>query len=212
MSATPEIKKPNSTFILFSTKNKLSLRDLKSTFAVTHGRLFNINRNTRWFSNVFDKFFGIKNSDPENGIYIKLIKSQAITHLFITKPNSVTKDFGIMKYGSELLGGFDVSTDTFDELSDLVDTYVTIANFCGYEMDVLRDICNESKDVCVFDPVTPVDLINHLMHAMNSCEEFGLPKLNFARSKIDAWEQAHTWTDIYNATAAQNNDLNLIAA
>jgi hypothetical protein len=50
------------------------------------------------------------------------------------------------------------------------------------------------------------------MHAMDSCEEFGLPKLNLARSKIDAWEQAHAWTGIYSATAAQNDDLNLIAA
>ncbi|PUE36794.1 hypothetical protein, partial [Limnohabitans sp. Hippo4] len=118
------------TLILFSTNQNLTRTDLKKTFAVKKGKLFHARKENASVADVFDNLFAVRESRPAEGLFFNYKSKNPITHIYIVGQGTCVKEFAILKYGTQLLGGFEATTFELLEIKKLLEAYRVIALFC----------------------------------------------------------------------------------
>ena len=73
----------SATFILFNTKEKLTITELKRAFRVKKGRLLSIKGKNCQVVNLFDQLNAIKNSISRDGKYFNFEGNKLTTHIYI---------------------------------------------------------------------------------------------------------------------------------
>ena len=200
LTVAPEERK--ATFILFSSTKKLTHLDLKKTFRVKKGKLFPIKRKHFEEGELFNKLNAVRASKPNEGMYFNFNEMNVVTHIYVVDQHTCTKDFAILKYGPELLGGFDVCPSALEELSKLLEAYREIASFCGHGRYSLDELHQRSKAITNSAIQTSSKFTDLLTEAVESFEGFTQPILSLARGKVDEWFEAHYWKDVYSAVDA----------
>jgi len=209
--STPVAEK-KGTFILFSTTKNLTKTDLKKTFNVKKGNLVLIKRKHIDEGYIFDQLFAIKTAAPNDGIYHNYEQDKFVTHIYSVKQNTCAKDFALMKYGAELLGGFDVCHSDLMTLTGMIESYRQIAYFCSHGKNSLKSLERQATEMSEHQIGPDTQFQNQLQDVINSIEDFSHPKLIEFKEKIDDWFESHKWKDAYSESDAQNDQHNILVA
>jgi hypothetical protein len=211
ITTEPPVEK-KATFILFSTKEKLTLTELKMAFRVKKGRLISTKGKNWQIGNLFDRLFAIKNSLPEEGEYFKFDQNKKVTHIYIVAQRSCTTSFGLLKYFDQFLGGYDTSPSALEKLQDLIEEYGEVAAFSAHgkaSISHLNKVANQIVQIGLGSCSKIDNLCTQLQDEVN---EFAMPNLGHAKEKINLWCEQHHWTHIDSQDKAQNDLQTQLAA
>ncbi len=181
------------TLILFSTKRNLTRTELKKTFGVKKGKLLKVGRHFWDEGEIFSKLFAIQSSSIEEGRYYDFDDKKWVTHFYILNNHSYIKDFAILKYGEELLGGFDLCRSDAEKLEKILTTYQSYVSLIASSKRMLEDLLKNASAPEIEDCIEKNKLIKSLTRAEHSFKNFIHPKLALTKKEIDAWYQAHRW-------------------
>jgi hypothetical protein len=183
------------TLILFSTKRNLTRTELKKTFGVKKGKLLKVGRHQRAEGDVFNKLFAIQSSSIEDGRYYDFDDKKWVTHFYILSNLSCIKDFAVLKYGEELLGGFDLSRSDAEKLQKILTTYQSYASLITSSKRMLEDLLKKASAPEIEDCLEKTKLIESLTGADHLFKNFIYPKLAVTKQEVDVWYQTHRWKD-----------------
>ena len=202
----------HATLILFSTSQKLTRTNLKKIFRVKKGKLFQIKRKHMAEGDLFDTLNAVRFAKSEEGQYFNFDNMNPITHIYVVKQHSCTKDFALLKYGAELVGGFDVCPSQLHELAELLEAYRQVASLCGHGRHSLRGLYERSILISNTQPTKTCKFTDSLLSAVESFDDFANPIITLAKSKVDDWYESHIWQDVYSSHESKNDKLNQLAA
>jgi hypothetical protein len=211
ITTEPPVEK-KATFILFSTKEKLTLTELKMAFRVKKGRLISTKGKNWQIGNLFDRLFAIKNSLPDEGEYFNFDQNKKVTHIYIVAQRSCTTSFGLLKYFDQFLGGYDTSPSALEQLQDLIEEYGEVAAFSAHgkaSISHLNKVANQIVQIGLGSCSKIDNLCTQLQDEVN---EFAMPNLGHAKEKINLWCEQHHWTHIDSQDKAQNDLQTQLAA
>lgn len=183
------------TLILFSTKRNLTRTELKKTFGVKKGKLLKVGRHFWAEGEIFGKLFAIQSSSIEEGRYYDFGDKKWVTHFYILNNHSYVKDFAVLKYGEELLGGFDLCRSDAKKLENILTTYQSYVTLIASINRMLEDLLKKASVPEIEDCLEKTKLIESLTGAEHSFKNFIHPKLALTKQEVDVWYQTHRWKD-----------------
>jgi len=211
ITTEPPVEK-KATFILFSTKEKLTLTELKMAFRVKKGRLISTKGKNWQIGNLFDRLFAIKNSLPEEGEYFKFDQNKKVTHIYIVAQRSCTASFGLLKYFDQFLGGYDTSPSALEKLQDLIEEYGEVAAFSAHGKASISHLNKVANQIVQIGLGSCSKIDNLCTQLQDEVDEFAIPNLGHAKEKINLWCEQHHWTHIDSQDTAQNDLQTQLAA
>lgn len=183
------------TLVLFGTKRNLTRTELKKTFGVKNGKLLKVGKHYWVEGETFSKLFAIQSSSIDEERYYDFDNEKWVTHFYILNNHSYIKDFAVLKYGKELLGGFDLCRSDAEELEKILTTYQSYVSLCASSKRMLEDFLKKASAPEIEDCLEKSKLIELLAEAEKSFKNFIHPKLALTKREVDAWYQKHLWKD-----------------
>jgi hypothetical protein len=135
------------TFILFSTQQKLTLTKLKKTSRVKKGKLFKIRNEMYELGELFQAIQLIKDSISNDDKFFNFDGIQNVTHIYVVKSKTCTKDFAVMKFGDELIGGYDINRSDLRIFEEIRNEYVKATLKCSHSIHIIRDQKNYTSNI-----------------------------------------------------------------
>ena len=184
------------TIIFFSLNRNLTRTELKKTFAVKKGKLFLAKKEHAGIAHMFDTLFAVRSSRPAEGLYFDHQNKNSITHIYVVAQGTYVKEFAILKYGTQLIGGFDVSKIELEEIEKILQAYRDIASSCmnskffmnGLLEQADKIIGSKTMDSCVYK-----DLLSKSAQELN---DMTYPIISLAKNKVDEWFERYFWKDV----------------
>ena len=211
ITTEPPVEK-KATFILFSTKEKLTLTELKMAFRVKKGRLISTKGKNWQIGNLFDRLFAIKNSLPEEGEYFKFDQNKKVTHIYIVAQRSCTTSFGLLKYFDQFLGGYDTSPSALEKLQDLIEEYGEVAAFSVSGKSSTSHLSKIATQIVQIGIGSCSNVDNLCTQLQDEIDVLAKPNLEHTKAKINLWCEQHHWTHIDSQDKAQNDLQTQLAA
>lgn len=194
------------TIILFGTNRNLTRTELKKTFAVKKGKLFKNKIKSKNKQDVdivlFDRLFAVRAARPADGLFFNFESKKFVSHIYVVSQGTCIKDFAILKYGTELLGGFDVLRSELEELDEFLDAYKEIANFCIRGKNTLNSLHQQTETMTDSHHITSSKFKKLLSKSLKELEDMTYPIISLAKDKVDAWYEMHFWKDVYSSSEA----------
>ncbi len=184
------------TLILFSSNRNLTRTELKKTFAVKKGKLFHARKEYASVADVFDNLFAVRESRPAEGLFFNYKSKNPITHIYIVGQGTSVKEFAILKYGTQLLGGFDACTSDLLVIKKLLEAYRVITLFwmeSRSSLNRLHDLVDEIEDSQLMDLSAYSNLLSKSAQELN---DVTYPIICLAKDKVDEWYDRHFWKDV----------------
>lgn len=180
------------TVICFSLNRNPTLTELKKTFAAKKGKLFHARKNLV-LADVFDNLFAVRASRPSEGRFYDHKSKNFISHFYILDQAEFKKEFAILKYGTQLLGGFDCVASELKEIHDLLEAYRVVTFFCmesRSSFNRLHDQINEIEKSQLMDLSAYSNLLSKSAQELNVVTS---PIICLAKAKVDEWYDKHIW-------------------
>ena len=190
------------TVILFSTNRNLTRTELKKTFAVKKGKLYKARKRHDIETDVFDMLFAVRASRPAEGLFFNYESKKFVSHTYVVAYGSCIKDFALLKYGSELLGGFDVFKSEMEELQKLLEAYRAVASFCIRGKNTLNGLQQQAEIVADSHVITSSKFKELLSKSLQELNDMTNPAISLAKDKVDGWFDQHAWKDAYSSSEA----------
>ena len=200
------------TFILFSTQQKLTLTELKKTFRVKKGKLFKIRNDMYELGKLFEAIQLIKNSIPNDDKFFNFDGIQHVTHIYVVKSKTCTKDFAVMKFGDELIGGYDIKRSDLRILEEIRNEYVKATSKCSHAIHIIRDLKNHTLNISNSNINLSIQLNEMVDLLRSSFYEFAKPDMEKWKKEIIQWDEKHRWEDVYYKVEATNDPTEKLAA
>lgn len=184
------------TVILFSSNRNLTRAELKKTFAVKKGKLFHARKEHASVADVFNNLFAVRASRPAEGLYFNFKSKNPITHIYIVGQGTCVKEFAILKYGTLLIGGFDVCTSELLVIKKLLEAYRVITLFCMESRSSLNRLhhqVDEIEDSQLMDISAYSNLLSKSAQELN---DVTYPIICSAKDKVDEWYDIHFWKNV----------------
>ena len=193
--STNSVERP-ITLILFSSNRNLTRTELKKTFAVKKGKLFHVRKEHASVADVFDNLFAVRASRPAEALFFNYKSKNPITHFYIVGQGTCVKEFAILKYGTQLLGGFDACTSELLAIKKLLEAYRVITLFCmegRSSLNRLHHQVDEIEDSQLMDSTAYSNLLSKSAQELN---DMTYPIICLAKDKVDEWFDKHFWKDV----------------
>ena len=193
--STNSVERP-ITLILFSSNRNLTRTELKKTFAVKKGKLFHVRKEHASVADVFDNLFAVRASRPAEALFFNYKSKNPITHFYIVGQGTCVKEFAILKYGTQLLGGFDACTSELLAIKKLLEAYRVITLFCmegKSSLNRLHHQVDEIEDSQLMDSTAYSNLLSKSAQELN---DMTYPIICLAKDKVDEWFDKHFWKDV----------------
>jgi len=183
------------TLILFSSNRNLTLTELKKTFAVKKGKLFHARKEYASVADVFDNLFAVRESRPAEGLFFNYKSKNPITHIYIVGQGTCVKEFAILKYGTQLLGGFDACTSDLLVIKKLLEAYRVITLFCMESRSSLNRLHHQNDEIANSQLMDLSAYSNLLSKSAQELNDVTYPIICLAKDKVDEWFDKHFWKD-----------------
>ena len=209
---TDPVEEKKGTFILFSTKDKLTRTELKTAFRVKKGRLISTKGKNWQIGSLFDRLIAIKNSLPDEGEYFNFDQNKKVTHIYIVAQRSCTTSFGLLKYFDQFVGGYDTSPSALEQLQNLTVEYGNVAYFCEHGEHAISQLKQAANQI-VQNGIGASDKLDALISQLKiEIDDLAKPNLEHTKAKINLWCEQHHWTHIDSQNEVQNDSQNQLAA
>ena len=183
------------TLILFSSNRNLTLTELKKTFAVKKGKLFHARKEYASVADVFGNLFAVRESRPAEGLFFNYKSKNPITHIYIVGQGTCVKEFAILKYGTQLLGGFDACTSDLLVIKKLLEAYRVITLFCMESRSSLNRLHHQNDEIANSQLMDLSAYSNLLSKSAQELNDVTYPIICLAKDKVDEWFDKHFWKD-----------------
>ena len=193
--ATNSVERP-ITVILFSSNRNLTRTELKKTFAVKKGKLFHPRKEHAFVADLFDNLFAVRASRPAEGLFYDHDSKNSVSHFYIVDQGTCKKEFAILKYDTQLLGGFDVVSSEMKAIHELMEAYRVITFFCmecRSSLNRLHDLVDEIENSQLMDLSAYSNLLSKSAQELN---DVTYPIICLAKDKVDEWYDRHFWKDV----------------
>jgi len=202
---TDPVEEKKGTFILFSTKDKLTRTELKTAFRVKKGRLIATKGKNWQIGSLFDRLIAIKNSLPDEGEYFNFDQNKKVTHIYVVAQRSCTTSFGLLKYFDQFLGGYDTSPSALEKLQNLIMEYGDVVYFCEHGEHTISQLKQAANQI-VQNGIGASDKLDALITQLKiEIDDLAKPNLKHTKEKINLWCEQHHWTHIDSQDTAQND-------
>ena len=206
------VEEKKGTFILFSTKNKLTRTELKMAFRVKKGRLISTKGKNWQIGRLFDRLIAIKKSLPDEGKYFNFDQNKKVTHIYIVAQRSCTTSFGLLKYFDQFLGGYDTSPSALEKLQNLIMEYGNVVYFYEHGEHAISQLKQAANQIVQNGIGTSKKLDASIAQLKIEIDDLAKPNLEHTKAKIDLWCEQHNWTHIDSQDTAQNDLQTQLAA
>ena len=184
------------TLILFSSNRNLTRTELKKTFAVKKGKLFRATKEHASVADVFDNLFAVRASRPAEGLFFNYKSKNPITHFYVVGQGTCVKEFAILKYGTQLLGGFDACTSELLAVKKLLEAYRVITLFCMEGRGSLNRLHHQVDEIIDSQLMDPTEYSNLISKTAQELNDMTYPIISLAKDKVDDWFDRHFWKDV----------------
>ena len=184
------------TLILFSSNRNLTRTELKKTFAVKKGKLFRASKEHSYVAEVFDILFAVRASRPAEGLFFNYESKNHITHFYVVDQGTCVKEFAILKYGTQLVGGFDTCRSELLEIKKLLEAYRVIAIFCIEGRSSLNRLHQQVDEIIESKLMDPTEYSNSISKTAQELNDMTYPIISLAKDKVDDWFDRHFWKNI----------------
>jgi len=184
------------TLILFGSNRNLTITDLKKTFAVKKGKLFHTRKEQAFVADLFDNLFAVRASRPAEGLFYDHKSKNSVSQFYIVDQGTCVKELAILKYGTQLLGGFDVVSSEMEDIQELMEAYRVITFFCmegRSSLNRLHHLVDETVDSQLMDLSAYSNLLSKSAQELN---DVTYPIISLAKDKVDEWYDRHFWKDV----------------
>ncbi|HQR85409.1 MAG: hypothetical protein B7Y59_07125 [Burkholderiales bacterium 35-55-47] len=188
------------TIILFGTNRNLTRTELKKTFAVKKGKLYKARNRHDIEIDVFDMLFAVRASRPADGLFFNYESKNSVSHIYVVDQGSCIQDFAILKYGAELLGGFDVVKSEMEDVQKVLEAYRAVASFCIRGKNSLNSLHQQTEMITDSHHITSSKFKKLLSKSVQELEDMTYPIISLAKDKVDAWYEMHFWKDVYSSS------------
>lgn len=188
------------TIILFGTNRNLTRTELKKTFAVKKGKLYKARNRHDIEIDVFDMLFAVRASRPADGLFFNYESKNSVSHIYVVDQGSCIQDFAILKYGAELLGGFDVVKSEMEDVQKVLEAYRAVASFCIRGKNSLNSLHKQTEMITDSHHITSSKFKKLLSKSVQELEDMTYPIISLAKDKVDAWYEMHFWKDVYSSS------------
>jgi hypothetical protein len=189
------------TVILFGTNRNLTRAELKKTFAVKKGMLGKASK-FAIEADVFDDLFAVRASRPEEGLFFNYESKNSVSHIYVVDQGTCTKEFAILKYGTELLGGFDTCTTELKELYKLLQAYGAITLLLLKGQNSLHSLHHQLKKIVDSELTNSCQFKELFSKSVQELSENTHPIISLEKDKVDEWFEMHFWKDDYSSSEA----------
>ena len=193
--STNSVERP-ITLILFSSNRNLTRTELKKTFAVKKGKLFHVRKEHASVADVFDNLFAVRASRPAEALFFNYKSKNPITHFYIVGQGTCVKEFAILKYGTQLLGGFDACTSELLAIKKLLEAYRVITLFCMEGKSSLNRLHHQVDEIIDSQLMDSTAYSNLLSKSAQELNDMTYPIICLAKDKVDEWFDKHFWKDV----------------
>ena len=193
--ATNSVERP-ITVILFSSNRNLTRTELKKTFAVKKGKLFHVRKEHASVADVIDNLFAVRASRPAEALFFNYKSKNPITHFYIVGQGTCVKEFAILKYGTQLLGGFDACTSELLAIKKLLEAYRVITLFCMEGKSSLNRLHHQVDEIIDSQLMDSTAYSNLLSKSAQELNDMTYPIICLAKDKVDEWFDKHFWKDV----------------
>ena len=193
--STNSVERP-ITLILFSSNRNLTRTELKNTFAVKKGKLFHVRKEHASVADVFDNLFAVRASRPAEALFFNYKSKNPITHFYIVGQGTCVKEFAILKYGTQLLGGFDACTSELLAIKKLLEAYRVITLFCMEGKSSLNRLHHQVDEIIDSQLMDSTAYSNLLSKSAQELNDMTYPIICLAKDKVDEWFDKHFWKDV----------------
>ncbi len=184
------------TLILFSSNRNLTRTELKKIFAVKEGKLFRAKKEHASVADVFDDLFAVRASRPAEGLFYNYKSKNPITHFYVVGQGTCVKEFAILKYGTQLLGGFDACTSELLAVKKLLEAYRVITLFCMEGRGSLNRLHHQVDEIIDSQLMDPTEYSNLITKTAQELNDMTYPIISLAKDKVDDWFDRHFWKDV----------------
>jgi hypothetical protein len=112
------------------------------------------------------------------------------------------KDFAILKYGTELLGGFDICSSAWEDVQKLLEAYRAIALFIVKGQNSLNSLHQQTEMITDSHLITSSKFKELLSKSVQELNDMTYPVISLVKDKVDAWYEMHFWKDVYSSSEA----------
>ena len=202
--STNSVERP-ITLILFSSNRNLTRTELKKTFAVKKGKLFHVRKEHASVADVFDNLFAVRASRPAEALFFNYKSKNPITHFYIVGQGTCVKEFAILKYGTQLLGGFDACTSELLAIKKLLEAYRVITLFCMEGKSSLNRLHHQVDEIIDSQLMDSTAYSNLLSKSAQELNNMTYPIICLAKDKVDEWYDRHFWKDVDGSPEAMTD-------
>lgn len=185
------------TVILFGTNRNLTRTELKKIFAVQKGKLYKTRNRHNFESDVFDMLFAVRASRPADGLFVNYKSKNFVSHIYVVAQGTCIKEFAILKYGTDLLGGFVVFKSEMEDLQKLLEAYRAVASFCVRANNILSGLQEQAETVADSHLITSSKFQELLSNSLQELNEMTNPAISLAKKNVDTWYDKHFWKDVH---------------
>ena len=197
------------TFVFFSSKTNLGIRQLRKDFLFKNGRLIKVTKDylevkaeIEAFYAVLSNQLGDLNGNDSRVKFYSFSPHKRLTHILVMPYQTCTKILGLLKYADEVIGGIDVTTDQWDVLSKLLDQYAACAEAIMMKENCISALRYQFENLA-FNNVTEEPFSEDTMASISNTFGSYLNPLILGRlAEIQHWYAVHRWRDISEVNEA----------
>ena len=154
----------------------------------------------------------LKNSIPNDDKFFNFDGIQHVTHIYVVKSKTCTKNFAVMKFGDELIGGYDIKRSDLRILEEIRNEYVKATSKCSHAIHIIRDLKNHTSNISNSNTNLSIQLNEMVDLLRSSFYEFAKPDMEKWKKEIIQWDEKHRWEDVYYKAEAINDPTEKLAA
>ena len=160
------------------------------------GKLFHVRKEHASVADVFDNLFAVRASRPAEALFFNYKSKNPITHFYIVGQGPCVKEFAILKYGTQLLGGFDACTSELLAIKKLLEAYRVITLFCMEGKSSLNRLHHQVDEIIDSQLMDSTAYSNLLSKSAQELNDMTYPIICLAKDKVDEWFDKHFWKDV----------------
>ena len=117
-----------------------------------------------------------------------------------------------MKFGDELIGGYDIKRSDLRILEEIRNEYVKATSKCSHAIHIIRDLKNHTSNISNSNINLSIQLNEMVDLLRSSFYEFAKPDMEKWKKEIIQWDEKHRWEDVYYKAEAINDPTEKLAA
>lgn len=193
------------TIILFGTNRNLTRTELKKIFAVKKGKLYKARNRHDIEIDVFDMLFAVRESRPVDGLFFNYESKNSVSHMYVVAQGACIQDFAILKYGTELLGGFDVVKSEMEDVQKLLEAYRAVTSFSIRGKNSLNSLHQQTEMITDSHVITSSKFQELLSKSLQELNAMTNPIIASTKDKVDEWFEKHFWKNDHSSCKVVND-------